>query len=194
MDATAYRQSFSALLPPGAAWPREPDTLLQALLLGWGDELARVDGRGAAMHEEADPRTTTELLAEWERAYGLPDACTPEPGTVEARRLALLLRITSTGGASRQYFIDLAASLGITITIDEFRPWTVADDVASEMLGPAWGYTWRVNVASTTPVYEWTVFDGVDLPLRWWQIQEALECLFRRLKPAHTTLIFAYPT
>ena len=74
--ATTMSTRLAALLPIGPAWPREYDSTLMALIGGlsqiWGD----VDGRAADLLEtESDPRTTVELLPDWERAWGLPDPC-----------------------------------------------------------------------------------------------------------------------
>jgi len=77
---------------------------------------------------ESDPRYTIELLPDWERNWGLPDPCVKEPTTVGERRLALLQRMTMIGAQSRQFFIDLAASLGYTITITEYRTFVVGID------------------------------------------------------------------
>ena len=68
-----YVDALAALLPTGPAWPREYDSTLDGAARRpvaqiWGD----VDGRAADLLEiESDPRTTTELLPDWEAAYGL---------------------------------------------------------------------------------------------------------------------------
>ncbi|MCA3418095.1 MAG: DUF2313 domain-containing protein [Roseomonas sp.] len=77
MDASAYLSQLLGLLPPGDALPREPGSRLERLLSVPAAELARVDGRVEALLREADPARTTEMLADWERALGLPDECYP---------------------------------------------------------------------------------------------------------------------
>jgi uncharacterized protein YmfQ (DUF2313 family) len=77
MDSSAYLSQLIGLLPPGDALAREPGSRLERLLSVPAAELARVDGRVEALLTESDPARTTEMLADWERALGLPDICYP---------------------------------------------------------------------------------------------------------------------
>ena len=77
MDNSAYLSQLIGLLPPGDALAREPGSVLERLLSVPAAELARVDGRVEALLLESDPARTTEMLADWERALGLPDICYP---------------------------------------------------------------------------------------------------------------------
>jgi uncharacterized protein YmfQ (DUF2313 family) len=77
MDNSAYLSQLIGLLPPGDALAREPGSVLERLLSVPAAELARVDGRVEALLTESDPARTTEMLADWERALGLPDVCYP---------------------------------------------------------------------------------------------------------------------
>jgi uncharacterized protein YmfQ (DUF2313 family) len=110
--------------------------------------------------------------------------------TLQQRRNALVAQLTGIGDQSRQYFIDLAASAGFTITITEFRPFTVGSRVNDPIYNEIWRFAWQVNAPQTT--VEWfTVTSGVNEGLRSWGNQ-LLECLISRLKPAHTKVLFAY--
>jgi uncharacterized protein YmfQ (DUF2313 family) len=75
LNAKAYLQQLQALLPRGLAWPRAVDAHLTKLLSAFSLEFARVDQRVDDLLDEADPRSTLELLPEWERMAGLPDPC-----------------------------------------------------------------------------------------------------------------------
>jgi uncharacterized protein YmfQ (DUF2313 family) len=125
-----YRDAFLALLPQGQAWPKRSltSTLWQAcdgLCNYWGF----VDGRAADLLEvESDPRSTQELLPDWERNFGLPDPCYSTPQTIGDRQKALVQRMTTEGGQSRQFFLDLAATAGYSITISEHRPFMAGID------------------------------------------------------------------
>jgi uncharacterized protein YmfQ (DUF2313 family) len=190
MTSDQYLDQLQALLPPGAAWTREKDATLTRFLQGFADELARVDLRGDQLIDEADPRTTLELLADWERVAGLPDPCVGPGLTTSQRRNALVQKIISVGGQSRAFFIAVALALGFAITIDEFLEHSVDDDVEHQLFGSDWAFTWQVNSALNT-VGELTVDDTADDPLAWWS-NLPLECVLGRLKPAHTFVIFAY--
>jgi uncharacterized protein YmfQ (DUF2313 family) len=74
---------------------------------------------------ESDPGQKVELLAAWERAYGLPDHCSPLNATIQDRQAALVARIASRGEQWIAHYVAVAAALGYTITITEFRQFGV---------------------------------------------------------------------
>lgn len=202
LSAEAYARQLRGLLPRGSIWPRELDSTLRKLLLAIGDELARVEGRGEDVLREAVPTTALETLEDWERVFGLPDECVEEiPETVNERRFAILGKLVATGGASRAYFIDLAAALGFTITISEYTVARVGIFRSGDRLyGEAWAYAWLVNADLSSPALEGWSGQSVlfrsglgrsgDRLASW--NGPALECFFRRSAPAHTVVLFEY--
>lgn len=193
MTDSDYLRQLQALLPPGPAWPTDPEATITALLDGLSAELARVDGRAWKIVEEADPRTVAELFADWEAVAGLPDSCAVAFGgdqTADQRRAALVGRLTTLGGQSPAYFVGIAAALGYAITVTEFREHTVNDDVTRLFYGAAWNFAWQVNSALNT-ITEITVDSTAAEPLAAWG-NSLLECVIKRLKPAHTTVLFSY--
>lgn len=193
LTATDYLRQLQALLPLGPAWPKDDDATLTRLLQALAGELARVDGRALQLVEEADPRTTGELFADWERVAGLPDACAEAFGgeqTQAQRRAALVAKLVTLGGQSAAYYIGLAAALGYAITITEFHEHTVEDDVEHPLYSAAWNFAWQVNSALNT-IIEITVESTVEEPIAAWG-NALLECVINRLKPAHTIVLFSY--
>lgn len=190
--ASDYKIQLQALLPPGRLWDalREPGRGSDQLLAALAEEFARVDARAEALLDETDPRTVYELLAEWESFAGLPDPCVPDGQTADERRSALIGRLTGMGGQSRQYFIDLAESLGYSITITEFRPQTVNGSVDEPLYGGDWAFAWQVTAPQDSVTYH-AVDGDVAEPLASWG-NELLECVLGRFNPAYTHLIFAY--
>jgi uncharacterized protein YmfQ (DUF2313 family) len=192
MTSADYLLQLQELLPQGPAWPRE-DSYITRLLNGLSQELARVDGRALALASEADPRSTGELLADWERVTGLPDECAVAFGGEQStaqRRAALLSRLTNLGGQSAAYFQTLAAAMGYTVTVEDFTQHTVEDDVDHPLYSDAWAFVWQVN-GVLNEVTEITVEDTVDDPIASWG-SALLECVIDRLKPAHTNVLFSY--
>lgn len=193
---TDYLDMLQGLLPQGAPWPRDPDTTLTKLLSALAAALAALDVRADDLVEESDPRAAFELLPDWERAFGLPDSCTGEADTLQERRDELAARLTGLGGQSRQFFIDLADRLGYAgVTIEEFRPFIAglgrcADDLLNG--GHEVRFNWKVRV----PGPRATLFRCGESQIgdKLGQIDRAadLECLLTRLKPAQSSLIFAY--
>lgn len=188
-----YIDQLAAMLPPGIAIRREADTDIYKLLSAMAEEMARIDNRGDDLLLESDPRTTTELLAEWEAQVGLPDPCLAgAEQTVQQRRNAVVARYTARGGQSKQFFIDFAASLGYTVTITEFRPFRAGISAAGDPLSNGdWIFAWRVNAPETTITHFRAGQSAAGEPLRSWG-NDQLECAIDRLKPAHTILQFSY--
>lgn len=194
LTAADYLAQLQALLPQGFAWPRQADAALTKLLLAWADEMARIDGRAADLVEEADPRTTAELLADWERVAGLPDPCVAALGisqTTAQRRAALVAKLTTIGGQSAAYYIALAASLGYTITVTEFNPFQAGSDAGDALTNDGWRFVWQVNAPAANIVEFAAGRSSAGEPLRSWD-NELLECVINRLRPAHTHVLFAY--
>lgn len=206
-DGDSYTQAFLALLPTGQAWPRAPDSTLARTVDGLCQFWGFIDGRaGDLLERESDPRKTIEILAEWERAWGLPDPCFPSATTITERQRMLVLYMTWIGGQSRKYFIDLMAWLGYTVEIQEFAPFmcgistvgdsrTFADMQANKYfrwyIGPAeQRFFWTINIGQVG--LNWfraaSGQAGVDPHLKF-AVPEELACLLQRWKPAHTHLI-----
>lgn len=191
--AADYLEQLKSLLPPGQAFPREAGTTLHDLLDGMSIELARVDSRGEALPIEANPSSTNELLVDWERVAGLPDKCSGVlEETLQGRKSALLTKLASTGGQSPGYFIDLAASLGYTVTIEEFRPFRVGrSHVGDALTNGDWIFTWVIRAPEVTITSFRVGQSAVGERLRTWG-NDTIECKINQLKPAHTIALFAY--
>lgn len=192
MTGEHYLSQLQALLPPGFAWSRDPEASLTALLRALAEELARLDARGEVLLSETDPRRTVELLSDWERAAGLPDPCTGPLETVQQRQDALSVKLTGLGAQDRAFFVSVAATLGYTITLTEFRVATATTLAAGDALGvPGSEFVWRVN-APTESIRPFLVGrSAAGEPLRAWG-NALLECAISRLAPAHTNILFGY--
>jgi uncharacterized protein YmfQ (DUF2313 family) len=124
-----YADAMQSLLPQGQAWPRDWGGTLMKVVRGlcgiWGDfELSA----SLLLEQESDPRRTIQMLPDWERNWGLPDPCYSAPQSIAERQLALVMRMTMLGAQSREFFISVAAMIGYTITISEYRTWVVGID------------------------------------------------------------------
>lgn len=184
-----YYSLLLGLRPTGPAWPADDE-----LLHGVADGLARAHNRTLDLVDEADPRTTLEMLAAWERNAGLPDACTgPAVGLAE-RRARLVQRITGRGGQSRTFFVALAAALGFPgCTITEYAAFSVGSgcDASLNTADTGWPHAWRFNVPVQAGAVSFTATSGCDEALRGWG-STVLECVIRRVAPAHTAVLFGY--
>lgn len=189
--AAEYREAMLALLPRGPVWPREPDGILSRVFGALTPTYVRSHKRAGELIEDAFPATTIELLTEWEQTLGLPDPCAGEAPTFALRRAQVVAKLAGRGGQSKPYFIQVAASLGFTITITEFREFCADDPCDTPLYGEEWAHAWQVNA----PLASLLEFEAdhwrADDPLAIWG-NGLLECALRAIKPAHTTLIFSY--
>lgn len=191
-----YLAMLQDLLPPGAAWTREEGTALSSLLAALAGEAGRVDlSAHRLMDEEALGSAALALLSDWERVCGLPDACSSAWATTLAeRRAAVVAKLSSRGGQGGAYFRSLAATLGYSVTITEFRPFICGLNRCGDILngGHAVRHVWSVTVHGPRVTRfrcgESTPPDSLAKITR----AEDLECLLRRYAPAHTQLIVAY--
>jgi uncharacterized protein YmfQ (DUF2313 family) len=191
--AADYLEQLKTLLPPGQAFPREAGTTLHALLDGMSLELARVDARGEDLPLEAIPSSSSELLVDWERVAGLPDKCSGVlEETLQGRKNVLMAKLSSTGGQSAPDFIELAASLGYVVTIEQFRPFRVGmSSVGDSLTNGDWVFTWKIKAPAVSVTSFRVGQSAVGERLRTWG-NDTLECKINQLKPAHTVALFAY--
>jgi uncharacterized protein YmfQ (DUF2313 family) len=194
LDVAAYARQLKQLLPLGVAWNLESGSVLSKLLLGLADELARVDARGETLINEWDPRTTLELLEDWERVLGLPDGCLLQlPDAIGERQVLATQKAIAVGGQSRQFYIDLAATLGYVVTITEFRPMRVGFHAGDRCLGTDWAHAWQVNlpVSDAGAIRIFRAGSRAGERLRGYGALD-IECIIGRAAPAHSIVLFAY--
>jgi uncharacterized protein YmfQ (DUF2313 family) len=183
-----YADFLKAHLPPVAL-----DTSasgLGRLISSLAPALDAANAEAAELLNEAAALAANELLPAWEVSYGIEaDVYIPLP----SRITLLLARIRARGGLSRQYFIDLAATLGYTITIGEFVPFMAGWGLCGATLYV--GGVVNVWNVSTSQNPGWRTFEvgvsraGDCLAAN---ISTLLETLFNELKPAHTFVFFTY--
>ena len=192
MGLINYKKTLLGLLPLGLAWPREPGTNLDNFITAIAEEPNRVAERVQDMLTESYPLMSSELLTDWERITGLPEGCQGAPDTLQARREAVDQKLATTGGQSKQFYIDLAAKIGFEVTITEYSPFKVGRNATGDALnGDNWAYAWQINAPEETIREFKTGRSAVGEPLRYWG-NELLECVISRVKPAHTYVLFAY--
>lgn len=188
-----YASALRQLLPPGPAMQFDGADVISAVLLALGDSYNAVHDRSCDLLREVVPLTTVEMLPDWERVAGLPDDCAPETSTIEARRKALLSRLGAQGGQSRDFYIQLAASLGFAITITEYNPFVAGSRAGDALSNDGWTFYWKVTAVTQTVFAFKAGLGAAGEPLRDWG-NDILECVLNKWKPAHTIIIFDYGT
>ena len=192
----AYREQLAKLQPPGKIWPTEPTALLHSFFGALGAVFAAVHNRLLELIDEADPRTTVQLLEDWERVLGLPDSCTPTTTslTLQERRDRVVQQLTLGGGQTEAFFIALAAQLGYAITIDEPRPFICGVSECGDPIGGTYTdrHYWRVHVPDPRVTFFRAGVSQCGDLLGALDRAEDLECILERAKPAQSRLLFSY--
>jgi uncharacterized protein YmfQ (DUF2313 family) len=179
-------------LPEGRAFggKRVADSVSRLLLEGIAQEMLRSTDLVTEFRDEILPDETTLFIEEWESAVGIPDDCfLTTSGTIAERRRNILAKLVSLGVQTAADFVALAALFGITATVKGgsvhgvfpyefpiiFFPdartafHTIVVDLAEPPLN-VFPYTFPIT------------FQSQELAL--------VECLFRKVKPAHVDILF----
>ena len=186
-----FKQALLRLLPRGRAWSREADAVQSLVAEGLTKVYERNAGRARDVLAETFPPSTYELLPEWEASLGLPDPCQGLAPSVEARRNQVVARFIGSGGQSKAFFIAFAATLGYTITITEFKPFTFGMPFGLPLFGDDWAHAWQINAPEFTEEFFLFGTSGMGEFFATWS-NDVLQCELRRLAPAHTVLLFNY--
>lgn len=106
-----FLDATSALLPPGRAFPRDPDSWQSKFFSAIAQIFWQLHQSIVVLFErEADPSQAQDLLPDYQQAYGI----TPR-GTEDAQRAQLAAVIADPGGFTAAHYVALAAGVGITI-------------------------------------------------------------------------------
>lgn len=189
----AITRSLISKIAPGWALGKRGG-ILDSILSGIGLALHDVEAGAEALMRETDPRQANLLLSDFERCLG-PDPCGRDGGTLNVAQRQRLAhqRWTARGGQDIPYFIRLAARLGVSITIDEFWPSRAGGLRAGQRLRPeGCQFVWRVNIPGLVTVVNFKAgASRAGHSLGSFAVS-SIECEIRRLKPAHTLVVFSY--
>ncbi|WP_337049782.1 YmfQ family protein [Serratia fonticola] len=175
-----YTHALQALMPTGAAWPRNTTAIQTAVLRALAHSYQKSDEDALALLAAGFPATATALLPEWELTLGLPDPCMQGSEEDEGQRQrAVLSKWSATGSLSQLYFIAVARALGFIISITEYRPLRAGMSGAGQPLNHGdWQFTWGVTVMSP-PITEHNYID-----------YQQLVCMLTKQSPSETLIIF----
>lgn len=190
-----------SLWPRGAAWGT-PDgeapgtaTVIAGLTRALLSPFAGLYAMAWRLTEEARSLSLVDSLAEWESDFSLPDNCSGEAQTLEARLAILRARVARLATITPADVIRLAARLGYVTAIEEPDAFLAGESTClglGEVSGSALEQQWVVLVRDAPfSQFETGIGEtGVDRLLDF--DHGMLECEIRRISPAWTTVIFNY--
>ena len=188
-----YKQMFQKLLPQGEAWNREEGSVLSKLLETFAEEFARIHQRGLDLIEESDPRTTTELIDEWEHSLGLPDPCIGSVSTLKERREQVRAKLVTMRGQGRVDYFDLADSLGFDVGISEPSPFRSGQSSSGEPIyNQNWRHWWVVDTPYTIGQFFESGKSKSGDSLSFFD-NRVITCAFNKRKQAQTKILFRFP-
>ena len=165
LTAEAYARMMRALLPPGRIWRTDADGILSLTLLAGADELERLGQRAIDLLTEADPRTTSELLPEFETDLDLV-----AEGTEDERRARVVALLIAQ---QRVRPVDFQEVLAPLLGLD-------AEDIPVIENSRAFA----ISVGDDRIIYLFHIYRDPDLPGTY--DLEAAQILLDRIAHSHT--------
>lgn len=138
-----------------------------------------------------DPLSAWEWLVDYERLYGLPDACLGAGASIQQRLAMLASAALERGGLSAAYYEHLAKVLGWTATVREFEPFAAGAAAGSPVAGEDWRFAWALATSEPVAIKRLQAGFSAGSALASWG-DAALECAMNRAKPAHTVVLVCY--
>lgn len=192
--AQNFLNAIQSLLPRGLVWPRDQQAVQTQTLMGLAPTYERNTSRANYLLVDAFPGTTYELLPEWESTLGLPDPCADGSPSVQQRRAQVVARLANSGGASAAYFIQFAANLGYSVSVESYTPARAGQARCGDAdYSEAWAHAWAIDLPLSTVTYAQANRSAAGDPLASWG-NAVIQCEMNAIKPAHTVLLFNYQT
>jgi uncharacterized protein YmfQ (DUF2313 family) len=185
-----HTQSIANLLPSDPVFLSKNlnDSNFRQYLRIFAPEMSRFEDVMLEISREHDINEASVYLKDWETAVGIPDDCFFGNGTLEERRLHVIIKLACMNVDSDQDIIDLAAKLGKTITI---RP--ISDNVLPPYTIP------MIPTALPEARFVWLITgDNVQPAYPPYAIPHSLEvgdviltCVIEKIKPAYVRVVFS---
>ncbi len=180
-------------LPSGRIYSRKFDSQsnIRKILLGLGAVWLEDRRLLNELFDEYNPETTTKFIEEWEKTVGIPDDCFDNLGTSEERRRNILLKLTGINTTTEEQFEALGSILGVSVNVKSgFEESVIPQIIPFILLGDdEVGYTIIAEV--TTEPTPATIPQTIPFIIQG-SFAAILECLFNKLKPANTQIIFKF--
>ncbi len=193
LNKEQYSNSLGQYLPDGKLTIAKniPSSNLKKLLNGLSIEGIRAENLIQQISINHDINQTIYYIDEWESAVGIPDNCFSGTGTIEERRLDVLVKYARMNLTTKQDFIDLAALYGYPITITSgyyasLFPWCFPHYFYG---GPTSRFVIIVDFLTVPGT------GGFPQCFPWYfesTVTSKIECIFKKCVPANVLVLFKY--
>jgi uncharacterized protein YmfQ (DUF2313 family) len=134
-SASDYLGALQALMPRGRIWPRDVSSVQAKVLAGLTKVYEAHNQRANNLLVDAFPKTTAELLPEWEATLGLTSASAGPVASVAARQALVVARLIGANGIAADDFAGYAALLGYSVTVKGNAPFRCGQSRAGAHVG-----------------------------------------------------------
>lgn len=165
------------------------ETNIFKFIKGCAPELSRVDNMMNAIAFNHFIPQTVSLIEEWEGAVGIPDSCFSNNGTLEERRANVVLKLANMNVQTLADFVNMGVLLGFAdievypLRDRAFPPYEVPFIPQSAPESRFIFVVEATNAVPNVPPYDVPFIPGDGSG-------SLLQCVFNKLKPANTTIIF----
>lgn len=150
-SAADYLSALQALMPRGRVWSRDLSTVQSKVLAGLTKSYELQNARSNNLLVDAFPKTANELLPEWEASLGLPSPAVGPAPSIQARQTLVVARFVGAGGVSIPCFVNYAALLGYTVTIQSHAPFRCGQSHCGQSVGGVEQmYSWTIKTSGAT--------------------------------------------
>lgn len=175
-----FQAAARELYPKGDAWNTETGSTTAKVLDSIAQAMLEVELQALALARETTPELASKLLAEWERAMGLPDPCLGPGSSEEERRTTVVrLLVGMQGFSAGEIASYVLGAVSLTLIgggeppIQHFTPCRAGFRAGT----PCYGIPWVFTIA----IHYWGSGS-----------RQQLECAVRRITPAHAVVLFYY--
>lgn len=190
MNALDYRRQLELLLPTGPAIEPITGSRLAQFLDGIARELARVEGRGVDLLNEADPTTSGELFESWLSMVGIPDGCSVYAIGAGDERAQLIQRLVKQSGQTPAFYQELAEKLGYTANVVEFEPLAVGSSAGAAMYDNNWAFAFSVVLSGVALRAQAGIARAGARTTDF--SEEFFSCVLSTAKPGHTVAFVGF--
>ena len=184
-----YTKALFNLLPAGFIMPQEADNSDMGGLIDVGaDAMQAVETASNTVMDELFPDKVSAFTNDWHRVLGFP-RCGITSSTQSQKVDANIAWLNIGELSDDQFFIDIAAVMGYTITISD----VIGSTGVSLGEAALTAHQWRVTSTLVAPTIIFKMGAGVmGDPLVDTGSNDPLECLIEFFSPAHTQVLFEY--
>jgi len=168
-------------------------TNLRKLLIGLAEGFIEFNNNFNIFVAEGDISKATNLLAEWEKTFGIPDDYLTNNRTIEERRINLFIKLAGLQGTlieQFEYVINLLGYSGIQIITAFDRTQFPVEFPMPFFNEEALPFTMFVIL----PIQLKPATFPLPFPIPFNNIISLLQYIFDKLKPANVKIIYQFPT